>query len=177
MGEPKLGGGPGLGGQNLWGQPIPTAVLAWFASHLHSTASRQTWVVRKPKDRGICLRAGPRLGPLPEASLAFMSRKTTLCFACGISLFKGPLRPHAHILVRPSSGEKFQRRSRGVESRADLGTRGKAEGPGDLTRDSRLKQTGVLTVTLCVPWLSHLLARPSLPVPGTPFASQKEVLH
>lgn len=134
-------------------------------------------MVRKPKDRGICLRAGPRLGPLPEASLAFMSRKTTLCFACGISLFKGPPPlPHAHILVRPSSGGKFQR-SRGVESRADLGTLGKAEGPGDLTRDSGLKQTGVLTVTLCVPWLSHLLALPPLPVPGTPFASQKEVLH
>ena len=52
--------------------------------------------------------------------------------------------PHTHILVRPSSGGKFQRRSRGVESRADLGTLGKAEGPGDLTKNSGLKQTGVL---------------------------------
>lgn len=53
--------------------------------------------VRKPKGRGLCLRAGPRLGPFPEASLAFMSRKTTLCFARGISLFKDLSPTHPYL--------------------------------------------------------------------------------
>lgn len=60
-------------------------------------------------------------------------------------IIQRPSSPHTHIQVRPSSGGKFQRRSRGVESRIDLGTLGKAEGPGDLTKDSGLKQTGKLT--------------------------------
>lgn len=64
--EPKLPGGPGLGGQSLRRQPIPTAILACFASHLHSTPRGQTWAMGNPKGRGDWLRAGPRLGPHPE---------------------------------------------------------------------------------------------------------------
>ena len=134
-------------------------------------------MVRKPKDRGICLRAGPGLALFLRPHWHLCQGKPRCVLHVEIHYSKDLPPPHAHILVRPSSGGKFQRRSRGVESRADLGTLSKAEGPGDLTRDSGLKQTGVLTVTLCVPWLSHLLALPPLPVPGTPFASQKEVLH
>ena len=96
-GSPSCAKFPDWADKNLWGQPIPTAVLAWFASHLHSTPTRQTWVVRKPKGRGVCLRAGPRLGHFPEASLAFMSRKTTLCFARGISLFKDLSPTHPYL--------------------------------------------------------------------------------
>ena len=70
--------------------------LSWLGLHLICIALPLGKPVRKPKGRGLCLRAGPRLGPFPEASLAFMSRKTTLCFARGISLFTGSL-PHTPI--------------------------------------------------------------------------------
>lgn len=71
-GEPRLSGGPGLGGQSLPRQPIRTAVSAGFASHLYGTLSGQTWVVARGEilggwgpvsgrelDPGLALLVGP----------------------------------------------------------------------------------------------------------------------